>query len=109
MNDGWLTELLSTGEHQLGADAAEERPLGGTKQAKITHFDKAFWQDVLKKLLEKCQCREGFGTGLVRLPIGVAKGHLIMIHTEEPIVAQGHPEDVRCQVFQGCFTGANWA
>jgi hypothetical protein len=109
LHDGWLAGLLPTREDQLGANVAEERTLGRTKQAKIAHFDKAFWQHVLEKLLEKRWRREGFGTSLVRLPVGVTKGHLIVLHAQEPIVTQCHPEDVRRQVFQGGFTGANWA
>lgn len=109
MDDGWLTGLLSTGEDQLGADAAEEHTLGRTKQAKIAHFDKPFRQHVLEKLLEKRQRREGFGTSLVGLPVGIAKGDLIVVHAQQPIITQRHPENVRRQIFQGRFTASNRA
>ena len=52
----------------------------------------------------------GEGAELVQASIGraIAKGDLVVFELDQAAVADGNPEDVRSEIFEGCVSIANW-
>jgi len=65
------------------------------------HLNKALGQQVLPETTNELFSRERAQFGFVSLCVFGAKRYLASGQLEDAIVADGNPEDVRCQILQG--------
>ena len=91
LNRRWR-ELL-TNKRQVLAGA-------GTEQAVITHFDKAFGQDVLQKAMDEFFCLQRAELGLAGVSGVVTEGDLVIFQLDDAAVADGDAKDGGGQVLE---------
>ena len=87
---------------ELLAQSKQAFAAAGCKEAKVTHLDEAFRQHMLQEAVD-----EFFGGECAQLELAgvrgtVAKGHLVVFQLDQAAVADGYPENIGGQVFQGC-------
>ena len=62
---------------------------------------------MLQETTDELLSGEGANPGLTCAGVGVTEGDRTMCQLKDTPVTDGHPEDVRCQIFQGSHPIAN--
>ena len=75
--------------------------MGGAEEAEIADLDETPGQDVLEEAVDELFGREGAERDLAGIGRAVAKGDLVVFEFYQAAVADGDPEDVESQVFEG--------
>jgi hypothetical protein len=83
---------------QLTAQAGKATAIAHSEQAVVAYLDEAFGQDMLQEPTQELPNRQGTVGGPATLAHRIPKRHLLIDDTHNPIVAQGDPKDVRCQI-----------
>jgi hypothetical protein len=83
------------------AESGKALPVTGAEEAKVTYFNKTFWQDVLEEATDELFGVESRGSEGAGVGGAIAEGDLAVGQFENAAVADSDAEDVRGQVFQG--------
>jgi hypothetical protein len=107
---GWSLKRLGSGAvfcrdiwkqmTQLEAQRRESFSGTGAEQAIIADFHEGFREHVLEEAANELFRRQRAAPLLACIRAPIAKGNLIVFHLQDPVVADGHPKNVGCQVFQ---------
>ena len=73
----------------------------------VTDFDKAFWEHVLQKATNKLKGRNRLVFPVIGLAVFIAEGYRAVFEFFDSIVGNGHPIDIRGQIFQCTMAIAN--
>ena len=81
--------------------------MSGAEQAVVTDLDEAGRQDVLEEATDELLGGDGATLKLVSGGFFVSESHLTIMQVAEAVVTEGHAKDVRGEILEGCFTGAD--
>jgi len=88
-------------------DFVEQMAITVAEEAVIPDLDKPSGQDMLQETADELLSSDGTVPGFSSLRVFVAEGHAIIFHIQDAIVANRHPKDVRCQIFQSSYSAAD--
>ena len=80
------------------AESGKALPVTGAEEAKVTYFNKTFWQDVLEEATDELFGVESRGSEGAGVGGAIAEGDLAVGQFENAAVADSDAEDVRGQV-----------
>ena len=75
-------------------------PPCGAEETIVTDLDEAFGQDMLQKPVQELFCVQGTTFFCASLSGAVAKRDAVIFQLQDPVVANGNPENVRSQILQ---------
>ena len=79
----------------------------GTEQTVIADLHKTSGENVLQEAADELPCTQGTAFFFPAFGVTISKSHLILIQFQDAVITDGHPEDVRCQVFQSALSGTH--
>lgn len=82
-------------------------PQGGAEETIVTDLHKALRQDMLQKTMNELLGSQGTTFFCAGLGVAIPERHTIPFQLQDPVVANGDPENVRGQILQGIQTRAN--
>ena len=80
------------------AESGEALPVTGAEEAKVTHFNKTFGQDVLEEAADELLGVEGTGSESAGVGGAIVEGNLAVVQSEDAAAADSDAKDVRSQV-----------
>jgi hypothetical protein len=66
----------------------------------VTNFAEALRQDVLEESMDELLTREDDLAGLLSAVVAISEGHVTVVQSLEPTVADGHAEEVASQILE---------
>ena len=85
---------------QALAEGAQASTQGGSEESIVANLHEVMGQHMLEEAVDEFLGTQGTPFLCTGLGVAIAKGHPVIFQLEEPVVAQGDPEDVRGQVLQ---------
>jgi len=82
--------------------------LSGTEQTVVTDLDEAIGEHMLEEATDELLGGEGATPGLVSGGLFVSESDLAIMEAAEAAVTEGHAKDVRGEILESGFTGADW-
>ena len=86
---------------QKQSEGSQEQALGGAEEAEIADLDETPGQDVLEEAVDELIGGEGTEFDLAGSGRAVFEGDPVVFKFDQAAVADGDPEDVESQVFEG--------
>ena len=87
-------------------DFLEQLAIAVAEEAVIPDLDKALGQNMLQETPDELFGGDGTVPSCPGLRVLVAKGDLIVFHSQDAIVTDGHPKDIGSQILQGSYSAA---
>jgi len=89
------------------AERVQTSAQGWGEETIVTDLHKVFGQDMLQETMDELMSSEGTAFFRTGFGVAIAKRHTVILQLEEAVVAEGNPENVRCQILQGIEAGAH--
>jgi hypothetical protein len=93
-------------ETQPGFELSELGPLLGAEEAVVAQLGEAVGQDMLKEAADELRGRQGDDLLGFGVSVLISKSDLGMVKFEDAIVAEGHPKEIRRQIFEHGLSAA---
>ena len=98
-----LSETEAIGQLDQGADGIEADFAVWIHVAKMAHFHEAARKHMLEKASDEFHSVQCHGSPPVAVRLTVTKENGVIVHFHNATVGDGHFEDIRSQVFDGCM------
>jgi len=81
--------------------------MSGAEQTIVTDLNEPVGKDVLEEATDELCGSDGAMLELISGGVFVRESDLALMQLAEAVVADGHAKDVRSEILEGCFTGAD--